>query len=116
MSETKASLGTSSDQMNFGLVDSSQPQPASRKETTKESKKRIHPYNIPRGTATWSGPYGKDGTIRLDDVPADVVAHPVYKNAHGGAVTFMVEVESPPELKGRRFQVAKPLKREGWIR
>lgn len=82
----------------------------------KERRRRIHPYNIPKGTATWSGPYGKDGTIRLDDVPVDVVAYPVYKKAYSGALTMMVEVDSPPEFKGMRFQIAKPLKEKGWYR
>lgn len=83
---------------------------------TKERKRRIHPYNIPKGTKTWSGPYGKDGTMQLDDVPADVVAYPVYKKAYSGALTIMMEIESPPELKGQRFQVAKPIKGTGWYR
>jgi hypothetical protein len=83
---------------------------------TKERKKRIHPYNVPQGTATWSGPYGKDGTMRLEDVSTDVVAYPVYKKAYSGALTVMMEVDSPPELKGTRFQVAKPIKGTGWYR
>lgn len=81
---------------------------------TKERKRRIHPYNIPEGTATWSGPYGKDGTIQVGYVPADVKAYPADKTAHSGAITFTVEVDSPPEYKGQRFKVAKPIKGTGW--
>lgn len=85
------------------------------KDKSPESR-RGHPYWVPRGTAIWSGPYGKDETQRLADLAEQVLVRPVYEDNSGGFPSFMVEVESPPERKGERFIIARNPKRKGWIR
>lgn len=82
----------------------------------KEPRGWRHPYTIKRGTANWSGPYGKDGTQRLENVPQDVIATPFSRQRYDGIWTYRFEVDSPPELQGKHFVVAQVPKGKGWIR
>lgn len=57
-------------------------------------------YTLAEGTTLWTGPLGGTGEF-IGHVEKTARAHVLRKIIIDGMVSFFVEVESPPEQKGR---------------
>ena len=81
----------------------------------KPEAKRSGIYTLSPGTLLFNAPSG--GPHRIDGATdKSWRAHMIERQVVGGDVSFYVEVESPPEVKGRRHWVTLNKKGKGFAK
>lgn len=76
--------------------------PASEHEASKPNEKKPKYYTLAVGTTFRTGPLGGVGQFDKK-IEQATIARVLRKEKHEGIISFLVNVESPPELKGQHW-------------
>lgn len=76
--------------------------PAGKHETSKPNEKKPTYYTLAVGTTFRTGPLGGVGQFDRQ-IEQRAIARVIRKEKHEGIISLLVNVESPPELKGQHW-------------